>query len=176
MRTEKTELERLSEAQDDFITQWGVIGNAWGINRTMAQIHALLMVSTEPLSTDDIMAELQISRGNAHSNLRELVSWGVIKSVIKKGERKEFFESEKDIWKMFCTITRERKRREIDPALEVLEDCKERTVAMKTEEARVFHQQICFLADFVQVAASAMDRIANAESSKAVVWALKQLK
>ena len=138
MHTETTTStdEQLRLAKDDFITQWGVIGNAWGISRTMAQIHALLMVSPEALSTDQIMEELQISRGNAHSNLRELVSWGVVKSVIKKGERKEFFASEKDVWKMFCTITRERKRREIDPALNVLIDCVQTTSEMDGPSSR----------------------------------------
>ena len=170
------EAEALQRASDEFITQWGVIGNAWGINRTMAQIHALLMVSPEPLCTDDIMEELRISRGNAHSNLRELVSWGVIKSVIKKGERKEFFESEKDVWKMFCTITRERKRREIDPALEVLKECEEKTRAMESEDARDFHEQIRSLCEFVEVAATTMERVSSSESSKVVQWALKHLK
>jgi len=172
----EVEAEELSKAQDDFITQWGVIGSAWGINRTMAQIHALLMVSPEALSTDEIMAELSISRGNAHSNLRELASWGVIKSVIKKGERKEFFESEKDVWKMFCTITRERKRREIDPALEVLKSCEEKTRNLKSDTARNFHQQIKDLSEFVNVAASTMEKVSTSESSKVVLWALKHLK
>lgn len=170
------EKEELSKAQDEFITQWGVMGTAWGINRTMAQIHALLMVSPEPLCTDDIMAELSISRGNAHSNLRELASWGVIKSVIKKGERKEFFESEKDVWKMFCTITRERKRREIDPALETLQSCMEKTETLKSDDAKNFHAQIKELCEFVEVASSTMEKVSNNERSKVVMWALKQLK
>src|SRR5678815_2858085 len=110
----------LSEARDEFVTQWGAIGSAWGINRTMAQIHALLITVPTPLSTDEIMADLKISRGNAHGNLRELVSWGLVKSVIRKGERKEFFEAEKDVWKMFCIIIRERRRREMRPAQTVL--------------------------------------------------------
>lgn len=170
------EREKLTEATEEFITQWGVIGSAWGINRTMAQIHALLMVSPEPLCTDDIMEELRISRGNAHSNLRELVSWGVIKSVIKKGERKEFFASEKDVWKMFCTITRERKRREIDPALEVLKKCEAQTKNMISEEAQNFHKQISSLSEFVELASTTMERVSKSESSKVVAWALKHLK
>ncbi|MFT5122033.1 MAG: DNA-binding transcriptional regulator GbsR (MarR family) [Kiritimatiellia bacterium] len=174
--TPTTTNEQLQQAKDDFITQWGVIGNAWGISRTMAQIHALLMVSPEPLSTDQIMEELQISRGNAHSNLRELVSWGVVKSVIKKGERKEFFESEKDVWKMFCTITRERKRREIDPALNVLIDCVHTTSEMDGQDAQDFHQQLVELCEFVQLASGVMDKIASAEESKALPIALNWLK
>jgi len=174
--TSEKEMEELAKAQDEFITQWGVMGTAWGINRTMAQIHALLMVSPEPLCTDDIMAELSISRGNAHSNLRELASWGVIKSVIKKGERKEFFESEKDVWKMFCTITRERKRREIDPALQMLKSCEESTRDLKGAPAASFHAQIKELCEFVEVASNTMEKVSNSERSKVVMWALKQLK
>src|SRR4030095_11045372 len=87
----------LTEARDQFVNQWGVMGNAWGVNRTMAQIHALLITATAALSTDDIMQDPKISRGNAHSNLRDLVSWGLVRSVVRKGERKEFFEAEKDV-------------------------------------------------------------------------------
>src|SRR4051812_4920871 len=94
----------LHQARDEFVTQWGAIGSAWGINRTMAQIHALLITTPNPLSTDEVMEELKISRGNAHGNLRDLVSWGLIRSVVRKGERKEYFEAEKDVWKMFCIV------------------------------------------------------------------------
>jgi len=88
-------------AKEEYIAQWGALGTSWGISRTMAQVHALLMISPEPLSTDQCMEELQISRGNAHTNLKELVGWGLVKIVVKKGERKEFFEAEKDVWKVF---------------------------------------------------------------------------
>ena len=81
------------EAKDDFIAQWGALGTSWGISRTMAQVHALLMISPEPISTDQCMEELQISRGNAHTNLKERVGWGLLKIVVKKGERKELFEA-----------------------------------------------------------------------------------
>ena len=106
----------LLEARDDFVTQWGTIGTAWGINRTMAQVHALLITTGHLMSTDEIMEDLKISRGNAHKNLRDLVSWGLIRSVVRKGERKEYFEAEKNVWKMFCIIIRERRRRELRPA------------------------------------------------------------
>src|SRR6478752_3736949 len=111
----------LQQTREEFVTQWGAMGSAWGINRTMAQIHALLITSQEPLTTDEVMEELQISRGNAHGNLRELVSWGLVRSVVRKGERKEYFEAEKQVWKMFCIVIRERKRRELRPAMEALE-------------------------------------------------------
>src|SRR5579862_1600088 len=98
--------QALAAARDEFVSQWGAMGSAWGINRTMAQIHALLLVTPQPLSTDEIMADLKVSRGNAHGNLRELVSWGLIRGVVRKGERKEYFEAEKDVWKMFCIVAR----------------------------------------------------------------------
>src|SRR6201997_3607171 len=119
------EAAQLAAARDEFVMQWGAIGNAWGINRTMAQIHALLIVTPRALTTDEVMEELQISRGNAHTNLRELVGWGLVRSVVRKGERKEYFESEKNVWRMFCTIARERKRREVEPALRALKACEQ---------------------------------------------------
>ena len=163
-------------ARDEFIAQWGALGSAWGINRTMAQIHALLMISPRPLSTDDIMADLQISRGNAHTNLRELTGWGLIRSVIRKGERKEFFEAEKDVWKIFCIVTRERKRREIRPAIGVLKDCIERTETLRDPEAAVFTKQTRALLEFVEMADSILSKIARSEQSMVVPWALKWLK
>ncbi|MEM9444226.1 MAG: transcriptional regulator [Verrucomicrobiota bacterium] len=166
----------LNIAKDDFITQWGAMGNAWGINRTMAQIHALLMVTPRAMSTDEIMEDLKISRGNAHSNLRELVGWGLIKSVIRKGERKEFFEAEKDVWRMFCMIVRERKRREIEPAMEVLKNCQEKTKSMKSNEAVAFHKQIKALAEFVALAGGTMDSIAKSEQNKMIQMAMKLMK
>src|ERR671929_1606077 len=134
MKEQNTDTGALQQARDEFVSQWGAIGSAWGINRTMAQIHALLITAPAPLSTDDVMAELKISRGNAHSNLRDLVSWGLVRSVVRKGERKEFFEAEKDVWKMFCIIIRERRRRELRPAMEVLEQCAERTKGLRGTE------------------------------------------
>src|ERR1044072_2239949 len=122
MKNENGGSTALNEARDQFVSQWGVIGSAWGVNRTMAQIHALLITAPAALSTDDIMDELKISRGNAHSNLRDLVSWGLVRTVVRKGERKEFFEAEKDVWKMFCIIIRERRRREIAPAQGLVEE------------------------------------------------------
>src|SRR5689334_8003705 len=99
---------RLETARDEFVTQWGLMGSSWGINRTMAQIHALLMITPRAMTTDEVMAELKISRGNAHMNLRELVGWGLVRNLSRKGERKEYFEAEKDVWMMFCIIVRGR--------------------------------------------------------------------
>ena len=166
----------LSEARDNFVSQWGAIGSAWGINRTMAQIHALLITAPASLSTDDVMAELRISRGNAHANLRDLASWGLIRSVVRKGERKEFFEAEKDVWKMFCIILRERRRRELRPAMDVLKECAERTRALRGADAAAFNKQIRALADFLEVADGVITKISRSERSTVLPWALKFLK
>src|SRR5437667_10160282 len=171
-----TEAQTLQKARDQFVTQWGTIGTAWGINRTMAQIHALLITSASALSTDEIMAELKISRGNAHSNLRDLTSWGLIRSVVRKGERKEFFEAEKNVWKMFCIIIRERRRRELRPAMDVLKECLSRTNNLRGTEAAAFNKQLKALSDFLELADGVITKLSQSEQSKMVPWALKFLK
>jgi len=165
--------DRLAQARDEFVSQWGAIGSAWGINRTMAQIHALLITSPQALSTDEIMEELHISRGNANTNLRDLVGWGLIRSVVRKGERKEYFEAEKDVWKMFCIIARERKRREVSPAIEVLDRCQAQTKGLRSEAARTFNHQMKDLGDFLRLADSVLEKIAASEESKVIGLARK---
>ena len=171
-----SETRTLQEARDEFVTQWGTIGTAWGINRTMAQVHALLITAPTALSTDEIMAELKISRGNAHSNLRDLASWGLIRSVVRKGERKEFFEAEKSVWKMFCIILRERRRRELRPAMEVLRECADRTRGMKSADAIAFNRQIKSLSDFLDSADGVITKLSRSEQSAVIPWAMKFLK
>ena len=112
---------KLNEAKQQFISSWGAFGTHWGINRTMAQIHALLLISPDPLTQDDIMEGLNISRGNTNMNIRELINWGLVDRVILPGERKEFFTAEKDIWKVVRQIVKERKKRELDPMLKLLD-------------------------------------------------------
>lgn len=166
---------QFEKTRDDFIAQWGVMGTQWGINRTMAQIHALLMTAVEPLSTDEVMEALDISRGNAHTNLKELVNWGLLRIVTKKGERREFFEAEKDVWEIFRVIMRERKRRELDPALAVLTRCKEETFSLKSAEAKAFNQQMSELEDFVTFASKMSDRASSLPQTKAMQMAMKLL-
>ena len=165
----------LTLARDEFVAQWGAMGSAWGINRTMAQIHALLMTSDRALTTDEVMEDLKISRGNAHQNLRELVGWGLVRSVIRKGERKEYFESEKDVWRMFCIVARERKRREVEPALKALRTCEEQTRGLRGEKAVAFNKQIKALAAFVGQADVILDRVARSEESSVMPLMLKML-
>jgi DNA-binding transcriptional regulator GbsR (MarR family) len=175
MSEKETGPDPLTTARDEFIAQWGAMGGAWGINRTMAQVHALLMTSDRPLTTDEVMDELKISRGNAHQNLRELVGWGLVRSVIRKGERKEFFESEKDVWRMFCTVARERQRREIEPALRALRACEAQTRGLRGEKAAAFNQQIRALAEFLGQAQGVVDRIARSEQSSMMPLLLRLL-
>lgn len=104
-----------AEAKEEFLQLWGTLGSQWGINRTMAQIHALLMVSSKSLSTEDIMQELSVSRGNANMNLRELMNWNLVYKELKTGERREYFRAEKDIWEVAKRVIQERRRREIKP-------------------------------------------------------------
>src|ERR1700733_5098167 len=163
----------LALARDEFVAQWGAMGGAWGINRTMAQVHALLMTSEKALTTDEVMDDLKISRGNAHQNLRELVGWGLVRNVIRKGERKEYYESEKDVWRMFCTIARERKRREIEPALRALRACEEQTRALRGEKALVFNRQIKALEEFLSQLDAIMDRMSKSEQSTILPLILK---
>lgn len=165
--------DQLTTARDEFISQWGAMGGAWGINRTMAQVHALLMTSEKALTTDEVMADLKISRGNAHQNLRELVGWGLVRHVIRKGERKEYYESEKDVWRMFCIISRERKRREVEPALRALRACEEQTRSLRGEEAAAFNRQIRALAEFLGQAEAIMDRVSKSEQSAIMPLFLK---
>jgi HTH-type transcriptional regulator, glycine betaine synthesis regulator len=123
--------QALRQAQDDFIRKWGEMGQTWGINRTMAEIHAFLYITALPQCTDDVMERLNISRGNASMSLRALCDWGIIRRIHRRGERREYFESLGDVWEMFSIIAAERKRREMDPVLETIKNCQ----ASLTEEA-----------------------------------------
>jgi len=113
----------LSPATQKLIVHWGEMGTRWGVNRTVAQIHALLYLSGEPLDAETIAESLSVARSNVSNSLRELQGWGVVRRVHALGERRERFESLTDVWEMFATILDERKQREIDPTLEVLREC-----------------------------------------------------
>jgi DNA-binding transcriptional regulator GbsR (MarR family) len=167
--------DRLEQAREEFIAQWGAMGTQWGVNRTMAQIHALLMTAAESMSTDEVMEALEISRGNAHANLKELVAWGLLRAVVKKGERREYFEAEKDVWRIFTVVARERKRREIDPALEVVRKCAEESRGIATPEGRAFHEQMRQLEEFVEFASRMADRVAMMKHGFAIQMAVKLL-
>ncbi|MCD6013113.1 MAG: hypothetical protein K0Q79_2975 [Flavipsychrobacter sp.] len=148
---------KLEEAKLQFIQNWGALGTQWGINRTMAQIHALLLVSTEPLSADDIMNELKVSRGNTNMNVRELIDWGIVEKILKPGERKEFFSAEKDIWKVAMRIIKERKRREVEPIINALGQLKEVEGNKSDKEVKAFADMMGDIHKFANQASKAVD-------------------
>ena len=129
---------KLPEAKQQFISSWGAFGTHWGINRTMAQIHALLLVSPDPLTQDDIMEGLNISRGNTNMNIRELINWGLVERVLLPGERKEYFSAEKDIWKVVKQIVKERKKRELEPMLKLLDQLEEVEGDKRDKDVKAF--------------------------------------
>lgn len=175
MKHMKVAADRLEQAREEFVAQWGALGTQWGINRTMAQIHALLMTSMQPMCTDDVMEGLEVSRGNAHTNLKELVNWGLVRMVVIKGDRRDFYEAEKDVWQIFTIIARERKRREIEPALALLNRCATETKDLKSAEAKAFHNQMKQLEDFVSFASKMSDRVSSMRHGLAMQLAAKIL-
>jgi DNA-binding transcriptional regulator GbsR (MarR family) len=106
-----------------FVLHWGEMGARWGVNRTVAQIHALLYLSETPLDAEQIQETLSVARSNVSTSLRELQNWGIVRVVHVMGDRRDRFESIKDVWELFRIILDERKRREFDPTIQVLRDC-----------------------------------------------------
>src|ERR1700716_4013531 len=116
----------LDDVEEEFVGLWRRMSSLWGISPTMAEIHGLLYITGADLSLDDIMTRLGISRGNVSMNLTKLVEWGLVKRVHKRGDRREYYQSITDVWEMFTLVAAQRKRREIDPILNTLRECKER--------------------------------------------------
>lgn len=156
---------KLSEAKVQFISSWGAFGTHWGINRTMAQIHALLLISPEPITQDDIMEQLNISRGNVNMNTRELISWGLVDRVLISGERREFFSAEKDIWKVATQIIKERKKRELDPMLKLLGQLEQIDGDKKDKNVKQFIDTVSGIRKFGGEADKMLDVMIKAEES-----------
>jgi DNA-binding transcriptional regulator GbsR (MarR family) len=144
---------RLTPAAQKFILHWGEMGTRWGINRTVAQVHALLFISKEPLPAETIADTLAIARSNTSTSLRELQNWGIVRVVHTLGDRRDRFESMKDVFEMFRVIARERKKRELDPTAAVLRDCIAQT-AGKPADAHT-HERLRELLSFFEVADTA---------------------
>ena len=123
--TEMNEIPKttLTPVEQKFVLHWGEMGTKWGINRTVAQVHALLFLSSKPLPADEISETLCVARSNVSTSLRELQGWGIVRLVHVLGDRRDHFETTKDVWEIFRTVSEERKRREIDPTLRVLAEC-----------------------------------------------------
>jgi len=116
-------MNKLSPVQQKFILHWGEMGTRWGINRTVAQVHALLFISPKPLNADEIVETLGVARSNVSTSLKELQGWGIIKLVHQMGDKRDHFESMKDVWELFRVVLNERKRREMDPTTQLLNEC-----------------------------------------------------
>ncbi len=116
-------MSKLSPVAEKFILHWGEMGTRWGVNRTVAQVHALLFISPRPMHAEEITETLSVARSNVSTSLRELQGWGIVRVVHVMGDRRDHFESMKDVWEMFRVILNERKRREIDPTLSILREC-----------------------------------------------------
>jgi DNA-binding transcriptional regulator GbsR (MarR family) len=146
----------LSPAVEKFVLHWGEMGTKWGVNRTMAQIHALLYTSPKPLHAEEISEVLRIARSNASTSLKDLQGWGIIKVTHVLGDRRDHFESMKDPWELFQIIMDERKKREIDPTLTILRECIAET--SKTEKSNsgdaYAKQKLVELQDFVETMAN----------------------
>lgn len=164
----------LKEGKERFIQSWGALGSSWGISRTMAQIHALLLVSPEPLCAEDIMDELQISRGNANMNIRALIDWGLVYKELKPGERKEFFVAEKDMWEVVKSIITQRKKKELEPMLKVLDEISE--VEGNTPEAAEFQEIIKEIKLFSNKADSTLDTLVKSDSNWFVGTFMKMIR
>lgn len=158
------------EAKEKFISTWGSLGSLWGINKAMAQIQALLFISTKPLSMEDIMEDLKISRGNTSMNLRQLIDWGIVTKTLVAGERKEFFTTEKDVQELARIIAKERSRREIKPVIKVLKEISS-IKNDNTEKTKELIKQTKALHDLSETADMMMNKIVNQEQN----WITKSL-
>ena len=147
-------MKTLSPVGQKFILHWGEMGTRWGINRTVAQIHALLFLSPRPLAAEEIAATLGIARSNVSNSLRELQNWGIVRVVHVLGDRRDHFESMKDVFDMFRVIIHERKKREIDPTLQVLQRCIVEAGKPKSAD-RYTRQRLTDLLQFFELAETA---------------------
>lgn len=156
---------RLDAARERFVQAWGQMAGAWGVTRTMAETHALLYITGEPLNSDDVMERLRISRGNASMTLRALLDWGLVSKVHKRGDRKEYFRAEQDVWTLIRTIIRERKKRELDPLLVALHEIRDLTPDEEDGAVREHNARLDAMIKFTAAADALAQRFADAESS-----------
>src|SRR3989442_434805 len=146
-------MNNLSPVQQKFVLHWGEMGTRWGINRTVAQIHALLYLSEKPLNAEQIAETLNVARSNVSTSLKDLHGWGIVKLVHILGDKRDHFESMKDVWEMFRVVLDERKRREIDPTLRLLRDCIAEAEKDK-ETAEYTREKLKALRDFFETTSS----------------------
>src|SRR5437762_10344116 len=151
-------MKDLPPVAQKFILHWGEMGTRWGINRTVAQVHALLFLAAKPLPADEIAKTLGVARSNISTSLHELQNWGIVRVVHVIGDRRDHFESMKDVFAMFRVIARERKRREIEPTLRVLRDCVAEAGKPKAA-APITRERLSELVNFFEFATNADDQM-----------------
>jgi len=153
----------LDEGKQKFIQSWGTLGSDWGINRTMAQIHALLLIAPESLSAMEVKEKLNISMGNTNMNIRALIDWGLVYKKLKPGERKEFFVAEKDMWEVVKKVVIQRKKRELEPMIKVLDEIT--AVQGNCEDSEEFCKVVKDIKLFSNKADSILDTLIKADSN-----------
>jgi DNA-binding transcriptional regulator GbsR (MarR family) len=159
-----TEMMKISPVQQKFILHWGEMGTRWGINRTVAQIHALLFISQKPLNADDLVQALGVARSNVSNSLKELQGWGIVKRVHVLGDKRDHFESMKDVFEMFRVVLDERKKREIDPTMILLRACVAEAAKDKATDEYT-EQKLRELADFFDTASVCYSQIRELPAS-----------
>ena len=152
------------EAKEKLIQAWGNLGYSWGVNKAMAQIHALLLISPKALTTEEIMQELNISRGNANMNIRALLDWGIVQRISVSGERKEYFKSGKDIWELARQVAKERRKRELEPILKVLQDVSD-VQGENSDDVKEFKKVTKDLKTFAEKSDGLLNTFINAKES-----------
>ena len=150
----------LAESRNEFIAHWGEMGSSWGVPRSMAEIHALLYIEGRPLCVEEIMGRLEVSRGTASTTLRTLADWGLVSRVRPRGERREFFEAEQDVWKLLSLIVRARKRRELEPLLAGLDKARELAGADADPSSEAYKNHAARL-DSMNDALKRLDRLSD---------------
>lgn len=160
---------KLDEAKHRFIQAWGALGSSWGVPRTMAQIHALLLVSPQALTTEEVMEALQISRGNANMSLRTLLDWGLVEKEVRMGERKEYFKAPKDTMYMAKQVALQRKKRELEPMLRALQEVQ--SVEGRDEETQQFKSLISDIYGFALQSESMLNLFISSQQN----WFMKAI-
>lgn len=164
---------KLTPVMEKFVLHWGEMGSRWGVNRTVAQIHALLFLSEAPLTAETIAEVLQVARSNVSTSLRELQSWGLVRIVHVIGDRRDHFEAHRDVREIFRVVVEERKKREIDPTLTVLRACV--TEAGK-ETPQGVRDRMSDTLEFMELLATVYEEVKQLPDAGFVAWLKTGLK
>lgn len=164
----------IDEAREEFITAWGKLAMDWGVNKTMGQVHGLLLVACRPYSCDDVMEVLKISRGNAHTTIKTLMDWGIVHKHCVVGERKDYYIAEKDVWKIFTNILLKRKQKELDPMIAMLEKVSD--VQPECQMSQEFVKMTQDLKNFSEKTDRILDNMLNSKTNILLGGALRMMR